>query len=72
MQIRCYHCHKPYALSKDAVATALDILSEEKLHHYNARCPHCGKSTQIGFDALKRAAPNWTPKEETPSDEQSA
>lgn len=70
MQIRCNHCHKPYALSNDAVHTALDTLQEEKQHHYNARCPHCGKATQIGLDVLKRAAPNWKPAESTPGDEQ--
>ncbi len=69
MQIRCYHCHKPYALSKETVDTALNTLHIEKLHHYNARCPHCGKATQIGFDALQRAAPNWKPVESTQDNE---
>lgn len=63
MQIRCYHCHRPYALSQEAVHAALTQIHEEKLHHFNAHCPHCGKSSQIAFDALKRAAPNWKPGE---------
>lgn len=69
MQIRCHHCHKPYALSNDAVQLALETLHTEDLHYYNARCPHCGKATQIGLDVLKRAAPTWKPGETTQSDE---
>ncbi len=70
MQIRCYHCHKPYALSKETVHVALNMLSEEKLHHYNARCPHCGKDSRIAFDALQRAAPDWKPGVSLESDDQ--
>lgn len=69
MQIRCYHCHKPYALSNDSVHTALDTLHAENLHYYNARCPHCGKTTQVSQDALKRAAPTWKPGESSQGDE---
>ncbi|MEN6300379.1 MAG: hypothetical protein ABFD51_10825 [Anaerolineaceae bacterium] len=68
MQIRCYHCHKPFALSQEAVHAALTLLTEEKLHYYDARCPHCGKSNRIALDALQRAAPNWKPGEQTQED----
>lgn len=68
MQIRCYHCHKPFALSQEAVHAALTVLKEEKLHHYNAHCPHCGKSSRIPLDVLQRAAPNWKPGETIQND----
>jgi phage FluMu protein Com len=62
MQIRCYHCHKPFALGKDAVHAALDLLSEEKLSHYNAQCPHCRRVNRVSRDELQRAAPDWSEK----------
>ena len=59
MQIRCYNCHKPYGLSKDAVYTALDIMKEQNLAHYNAACPHCAKVNKVSHKDLLRAAPDW-------------
>ena len=59
MQIRCYHCHKPYALGRDAVHAALDLLSEGGLSHYDAQCPHCRRINRISRQELQRAAPDW-------------
>ena len=39
MQIRCYHCQKPYALGKDAMHAALDLITTENLSHYDAPVP---------------------------------
>jgi len=61
MQIRCYQCHKPFALSKDAVHEALDTLTEQDLGHYNAQCPHCRRMNRVSRDELLRAAPDWKP-----------
>ena len=60
MQIRCFHCHKPFALSRETVHAALDYLSEENLGHYNAQCPHCRRVNKVSRDELLRAAPDWT------------
>ena len=59
MQIRCYHCHKPYALNKEAIHAALDHLAAEALGHYNAPCPHCRRMNRISRQELQRAAPEW-------------
>ena len=70
MQVRCQHCHKPFALSKETVHAALDMMAEEDLHHYNVKCPHCRKTTQVPKDELLRHAPDWVKKEkdqETPT-----
>lgn len=64
MQIRCYHCHKPYALSKEAVLAALDQITAENLNHYNAYCPHCRRANRISASELHRAAPAWKPAAE--------
>jgi len=68
MQIRCYHCNKPFALSKEAIHAALDQLSSQNLHHYNAPCPHCRRLNRVSQKQLSRAAPDWnreTNEEET-------
>ncbi len=61
MQIRCYNCHKPFALGKDAVHYALDMIESEGLSHYNAQCPHCRRMNRVSRDELERAAPDWEP-----------
>jgi len=61
MQIRCYHCHKPFALGKEAVHAALDLLSQDDLSHYNAPCPHCRRVNRVSRQELERAAPDWAP-----------
>jgi hypothetical protein len=69
MQLRCYNCHKPFALGKEAVNYALDTVTKEDLNHYNAYCPHCKRANRVSVEALRRAAPNWelgTENEEEP------
>jgi phage FluMu protein Com len=61
MQIRCYNCHRPFALNKEAIHAALDLLVEQDLSHYNAHCPHCSKVNRVSRKELQRAAPNWQP-----------
>jgi phage FluMu protein Com len=63
MQIRCQHCHKPFALGKEAVHEALDEISEQSLNHYNLDCPHCRRVNRISPDELKRSAPDWQKKD---------
>jgi hypothetical protein len=64
MQVRCYNCHRPFALSKDTVHAALDLVTREDLHHFNAQCPHCRRTNRISKEELMRAAPNWEPSQE--------
>jgi len=62
MQIRCYHCHKPFALSRDTIHVALDITASEGLSHYNAPCPHCRRTNRLSLEELRHAAPDWEAK----------
>ena len=64
MQIRCSHCHRPFALNREAVHTALDEVEAQGLHHYNVRCPHCGRTNLVPRKDLERAAPDWKKPEE--------
>jgi phage FluMu protein Com len=60
MQIRCSHCHKPYALSKEAVHQALDqMAANPELHHHDAPCPHCRRVNHVSKAELVHAAPEW-------------
>jgi hypothetical protein len=59
MQIRCYNCHKPYALGKEAVVNAIEQVTAEDLSHFNVPCPHCRKVNRVSRDELMRAAPDW-------------
>jgi phage FluMu protein Com len=61
MQVRCINCHKPFAISQEAVHAALDVLTSENLGHYNAQCPHCRRTNRISREELLHAAPDWTP-----------
>lgn len=62
MQIRCYNCHRPFALSQAVVHSALDHVTVAGLSHYNAYCPHCKRANRISVEELHRAAPNWEPQ----------
>jgi phage FluMu protein Com len=64
MQIRCFHCHKPYAMSKETVVAALEEATEQNLVHVNVPCPHCRRVNRVSRDDLHRAAPDWVRKPE--------
>jgi hypothetical protein len=62
MQIHCYHCNRPFALSKDTIHAALDTLTSQNLNHYNAPCPHCRRMNRVSRKQLMHAAPDWEQK----------
>lgn len=64
MQIRCFNCHKPFALGKEQIHAALDELAAEDLGHFNAHCPHCGRVNKVSRSDLQRAAPTWEKQQE--------
>lgn len=59
MQIRCQNCHKPYAIGRDAVHAALDMMEAEGHSFYNAPCPHCRRTNRVSHEELLHAAPDW-------------
>jgi len=59
MQLRCYNCHRPFSLSRDAIYAALDKVAAENLTHYDVPCPHCRRVNRVSPKELRRAAPNW-------------
>lgn len=67
MQMRCSNCHRPYAIGKNEIYAALDMMAAENLAHYNSACPHCRRVNRVSRDELHRAAPDW---QEPAQDEQ--
>ncbi len=63
MQIRCYNCHKPFAIGREAIHAALDTATAERLNHYNAYCPHCKRANRVSIEELRRSAPDWKPSQ---------
>ncbi len=61
MQLRCYSCHTPFTLNKATVHSALDLIHQDDLSHFNAICPRCRKSNRVSKEQLQRAAPDWVP-----------
>ena len=59
MLFRCFKWHMTIGLSLEVVDTALDITTDENLHHYDVRCPRCRKTNRVSVDQLIRAAPGW-------------
>jgi hypothetical protein len=66
MQIRCHQCHRPFALTREAVQFALEEIVKQELSHYNADCPHCRRVNRVSKAELLRAAPDWQPAAEEP------
>lgn len=61
VNLRCFSCHTPFSLTVEEVESALNLVHEEGLKHYNAICPRCGKANKVSQAQLKRALPHWEP-----------
>lgn len=47
MQLKCTFCATPFALSKDQVAEAVEILQKDPHAHYDAHCPNCRRANKL-------------------------
>jgi phage FluMu protein Com len=45
------------------------MMHKQEMHHYNAQCPHCRRVNRLSQDELLHAAPDWTPSDEQPEQE---
>ena len=68
MQIRCQHCHKPFALNRQEIHNALDEMERQDMNHVNVGCPHCRKMNQVTKRNLMRFAPDWQKARESESE----
>ena len=47
MQLKCTFCATPFALTKDQVAEAVEILQKDPHAHYDAHCPNCRRANKL-------------------------
>jgi phage FluMu protein Com len=59
MQFRCFKCQMPIALGRDAIFSALDLVMDENLTHFDVKCPKCRKTNRVSKKQLLQAAPTW-------------
>ena len=59
MNLRCSYCQTPFTLSRMEKLAAIQHLQAENLHHYDAICPRCRRSTPVSLDRLRVFTPGW-------------
>jgi phage FluMu protein Com len=59
MQIRCSKCQMPIPMTRDIIFSALDIVMDEDLPHYDIKCPKCRKTNRVSKKQLLHAGPTW-------------
>jgi hypothetical protein len=59
MNITCFYDQTPFTLSMEEKVAALRKMHAENLHHYDARCPRCGRANAISRERLEMFTPGW-------------
>ena len=57
MQIRCFKCHMPISLGREAVSDAMVTVEKDNLSHYDVRCPKCRTTNRVSRKQIERAMP---------------
>jgi hypothetical protein len=59
MNVICFYDQTPFTLSMEEKIAALRKMHAENLHHYDARCPRCGRANAISRERLEMFTPGW-------------
>lgn len=59
MNVTCFYDQTPFTLSMEEKIAALRKMHAENLHHYDARCPRCGRANAISRERLEMFTPGW-------------
>lgn len=59
MNLRCLYCQTPFTLSRAEMLTAITIMNEKNLNHYDAHCPRCRRANSISRQRMELFFPNW-------------
>jgi hypothetical protein len=59
MNLRCFYCQTPFTLGMEEKVAALRKMHAENQHHYDARCPRCGRANPISRERLEMFTPGW-------------
>jgi uncharacterized C2H2 Zn-finger protein len=49
----------PISISRENVESALNIMEEDDLVHFDFRCPKCKKANRVSKEQQLHAAPGW-------------
>jgi len=72
MNLTCFYCQTPFTLSTEVKIAALRKMHAENLHHYDARCPKCGRANAVSRERLEMFTPGWEEAIKAPAMEQAA
>jgi hypothetical protein len=67
MNVTCFYDQTPFTLSMEEKVAALRKMHAENLHHYDARCPRCGRANAISRERLEMFTPGWDEAIKTPA-----
>lgn len=59
MNVTCFYDQTPFTISMEEKIAALRKMHAENLHHYDARCPRCGRANAISRERLEMFTPGW-------------
>lgn len=59
MNVTCFYDQTPFTLGMEEKIAALRKMHAENLHHYDARCPRCGRANAISRERLEMFTPGW-------------
>ena len=59
MNIRCFYCQTPFTIGRAELLAALQHMTAENLHHYDAHCPRCRRANSVARQRMEMFFPNW-------------
>jgi hypothetical protein len=59
MNLRCLYCQTPFTLSRNEMLTALVMMKDKNMNHYDAHCPRCRRANSISRQRMELFYPNW-------------
>lgn len=59
MNLRCIYCQTPFTLSRPEMLSAIMLMNEKGMNHYDAHCPRCRRANSISRQRMELFFPNW-------------
>ncbi len=59
MNLRCIYCQTPFTLSRTEMLSAIILMNEKGMNHYDGHCPRCRRANSISRQRMELFFPNW-------------
>lgn len=59
MNLRCIYCQTPFTLSRAEMLSAIVMMNEKGMNHYDGHCPRCRRANSISRQRMELFFPNW-------------